>query len=39
MEDFNNFDWIEDVELTMNVCEAYSRLRVGDTIIIDDLPD
>lgn len=39
MEDFSNFDWIEDVELTMSVCEAYNRLRIGDTITIDKLTD
>ena len=32
-----DFDWVKDVPLTMNVCEAYGALKVGDEIIIDEI--
>ena len=32
-----DFDWVKDVPLTMNVCEAYGVLKVGDEIIIDEI--
>ena len=30
-----DFDWVEDIPLTMNTCEAYNILNPGDEIIID----
>ena len=33
----NDFEWIEDVPLTMNVCDAYYALNPGDEIIIDEI--
>ena len=32
-----DFDWVKDVPLIMNVCEAYNVLKVGDEIIIDEI--
>jgi len=32
-----DFDWVRDVPLIMNVCEAYGVLKVGDEIIIDEI--
>ena len=32
-----DFDWIKEAPLTMNTCEAYGVLRVGDEIIIDEI--
>jgi hypothetical protein len=32
----NGDDWVRDVPLIMNVCEAYGVLKVGDEIIIDE---
>ena len=32
-----DFDWVKDVPLIMNVCEAYDVLKVGDEIIIDEI--
>ncbi len=32
-----DFEWIEDVPLTMNVCEAYYVLNPGDEIIINEI--
>jgi hypothetical protein len=32
-----DFQWVEDVPLTMNVCEAYHVLNPGDEIIIDEI--
>ena len=33
----DDFDWVRDEPLTMNTCEAYGVLRVGDEIIIDEI--
>jgi len=33
----DDFDWVRDAPLTMNTCEAYGVLRVGDEIIIDEI--
>ena len=32
-----DFEWIEDVPLTMNVCDAYYVLNPGDEIIINEI--
>jgi hypothetical protein len=37
LNESNDFDWIEDVPLTMNVCEAYHVLKPNDEIIIDEI--
>lgn len=37
LNESNDFGWIEDVPLTMNVCEAYHVLKPNDEIIIDEI--
>ena len=32
-----DFDWVKDIPLIMNTCEAYGILKVGDEIIIDEI--
>lgn len=33
----DDFGWVKDVPLTMNTCEAYGVLKVGDEIIINEI--